>query len=124
MSQGTKYGDHCSLLRQAELFFRPRREVFPVHRLDREVRGVMLIAHSRKSAAELSAIFQKKEIEKEYRVEVIGNLHQGYNSGKIELPLDGKPATTDFKIVSYDQERNEACCHSAEVSLSFPEKEG
>jgi tRNA pseudouridine32 synthase/23S rRNA pseudouridine746 synthase len=106
MSQGTKYGDHCSLLRQAELFFSLRREVFPVHRLDREVSGVMLVAHSRKSAAELSTIFQKKEIEKEYRVEVIGDLHQEYNSGKIELPLDGKPAATDFKIVSYDQERD------------------
>jgi tRNA pseudouridine32 synthase/23S rRNA pseudouridine746 synthase len=106
LSQGTKYGDHCSLLRQAELFFRPRREIFPVHWLDREVPGVMLIAHRRKSAAELSAIFQKKEIEKEYRVEVIGNLYQYDNSGKIELPLDGKPATTDFKILSYDQKRD------------------
>jgi len=106
MSQGTKYGDHCSLLRQAELFFRPRREVFPVHRLDREVPGVMLIAHSRKAAAALSVIFQKKEIEKEYRVEVIGNLHQQGYSGKIDLPLDGKPAVTDFNILSYDQEQN------------------
>jgi len=106
MSQGTKYGDHCSILRQAELFFTPRREVFPVHRLDREVPGLMLIAHSRKSAAALSMIFQKKKIEKEYRGEVIGNLHQQGYSGKIELPLDGKPAVTAFNILSYDQERN------------------
>ena len=106
MSQGTKYGDHCSLLRQAELFFRPKQQVFLVHRLDREASGIMIVAHSQQSAAELSELFRKKEIEKEYRVEVIGNLHQQSGSGKINLPLDGKPAVTDFKILSYDQERN------------------
>ncbi|HYA31432.1 MAG TPA: hypothetical protein VED67_01645, partial [Thermodesulfovibrionales bacterium] len=33
LAQGTMYGDHCSLMRQAELFFGSLREVFPVHRL-------------------------------------------------------------------------------------------
>ncbi len=37
--QGTYYGDHGSLLRQVETFFNPRREAYPVHRLDREARG-------------------------------------------------------------------------------------
>lgn len=104
LSQGTKYGDHCSLLRQAELFFMPKREAYLVHRLDREVPGIMLIAHSRKSAAALSALFQTKEIEKEYRVEVTGDLRQQGNSGTIELPLDGKPASTEFEFLSYDPE--------------------
>jgi tRNA pseudouridine32 synthase/23S rRNA pseudouridine746 synthase len=106
MSQGTKFGDHCSLLRQAELFFSPRREVYPVHRLDREVPGVMLIAHSQKTAAALSAVFQKHEIEKEYLAGVIGDLRQEGRSGKIDLSLNGKPAITKFKTLSYDQERN------------------
>ena len=44
MTQGTRFGDHCSLLRQAELFFKSRRDVFPVHRLDREAAGIVILA--------------------------------------------------------------------------------
>lgn len=106
MSQGTKYGDHCSLLRQAELFFGSGRALFPVHRIDREVPGVVLIAHSRESAARLSAIFQNKEIDKEYEAEVMGNLHDKGDSGTIKLPLDGKAAVTEFDVLSYNRERN------------------
>ena len=29
MSQGTKYGDHYSLLRQVELFYKPKRDAIP-----------------------------------------------------------------------------------------------
>ena len=34
LTQGTRYGDHCAILRQAEIHFKPRRPIFPVHRLD------------------------------------------------------------------------------------------
>jgi tRNA pseudouridine32 synthase/23S rRNA pseudouridine746 synthase len=94
VSQGTKYGDHCSLLRQAGLFFNPRRETFPVHRLDREAAGLMLIAHSRDSASKLSALFHRQMMVKEYQVEIFGNIEEADHSGSIELLLDGKPALT------------------------------
>jgi tRNA pseudouridine32 synthase/23S rRNA pseudouridine746 synthase len=106
MSQGTKFGDHCSLLRQAERFFKPGRQVFPVHRLDREASGVIMIAHSRESAGKLSRLFQKNEVKKEYRVEVLGNLNTRDNPRSIALPLDHKPAVTELAIISYDPERN------------------
>ena len=51
MTQGTGFGDHCSLLRQAELFFKSRRGVFPVHRLDREAAGIVILAHDKKATA-------------------------------------------------------------------------
>lgn len=57
LAQGTKYGDHCSLMRQAELFFEAKRYIFLVHRLDREASGLMLIAHMKKTAALLSELF-------------------------------------------------------------------
>ena len=46
MSQGTKYGDHCSLLRQAALYFKSRRKVYLIHRLDREAAGLDLLSRS------------------------------------------------------------------------------
>ena len=59
LAQGTQYGDHCSLMRQAELYFRSSREIFLVHRLDREASGLMLLAHSKDAAAKLSDYFKK-----------------------------------------------------------------
>ncbi len=110
MAQGTEYGDHCSLLRQAELFFRPQRQVFLVHRLDREAEGLMLIAHSEEAAAKLSKLFQKNQIAKRYTVEVFGNLLERPEN-RIDLPLDGKPAVTEYETVSYDPEANTSKAH-------------
>ena len=106
MAQGTMFGDHCSLLRQAELFFQMKRPVFLVHRLDRESVGVMLIAHSKEAAAKLSELFQKKEIVKEYRIEVLGSLGEQGNKGTIDLPLAGKTAVTEYEVLSHDLQKN------------------
>lgn len=106
MTQGTMYGDHCSLLRQAETFFKPRRGVFPVHRLDREASGLVLVAHSRDAASKLSQLFQKHQIEKHYRIEVLGNLLRKQRSGTIKQPLNGKDAITDFEGDRYDPGKN------------------
>lgn len=104
LAQGTREGDHCSLLRIAEQQL--QREVFLVHRLDREASGIMLIAHSGKAAAALSALFAregKDGIDKRYRVEVRGEIDA---QGEIDLPLDGKPSLTRFTRISYDAQRN------------------
>jgi tRNA pseudouridine32 synthase/23S rRNA pseudouridine746 synthase len=102
LAQGSREGDHCALLRQAEL--RLQREVFLVHRLDREASGLMLIAHTRKAAAALSALFAAEgtaqRIRKLYRVEVKGELP---DSGVLDSTLDGKPALTRFTRLSLDQ---------------------
>ena len=102
MAQGTMYGDHCSLLRQVEIYFGNSREFFLVHRLDREAVGLMLIAHTKKAAAELSEIFRNNLIIKKYRVEVLGNLAEKGSKGAIDLSLDGKTALTEYEIESYN----------------------
>ena len=66
LTQGTRYADHCSLLRQAELHFQGRRKTLPVHRLDREAAGLVIVAHDPKAAAAFSKLFQEKRIEKQY----------------------------------------------------------
>lgn len=44
----------------------PLEQVYPVHRLDREVRGVMVYALSSKAAAELSRASAERRLEKTY----------------------------------------------------------
>ncbi len=100
LSQGTQYGDHCSLVRQAELHCQGQRPVLPVHRLDREATGLMLLAHSREAAAKLSRMLQENRIAKGYRVVVIGRPEPA--EGAIELPLDDKPARTRYRVTGYD----------------------
>jgi len=106
MAQGTMFGDHCSLLRLAELHFQVQRQVFLVHRLDREADGIMIIAHSKESAARFSELFQKKLITKEYRIEVMGDMEKKEKKGIITLPLDGKEAVTEYEVISYDPQQN------------------
>jgi tRNA pseudouridine32 synthase/23S rRNA pseudouridine746 synthase len=105
MSQGTKYGDHCSILRQIEKHFQPARKVFPVHRLDREASGIMLVAHNREAAAKLSELFQTKKVVKEYSIEAFGNVND-LNCREILFSLDGSSAITEFTVISFDPDKN------------------
>lgn len=107
MTQGTRYGDHCALSRQAEQHFQMKRKVFVVHRIDREASGLVVLAHSQPAAAKISALFRENRIEKNYAVWVLGNLKQYLSDGRIEVDLDGKPALTWFQIVRYDEEKNQ-----------------
>jgi tRNA pseudouridine32 synthase/23S rRNA pseudouridine746 synthase len=102
MTQGTRYGDHCSLLRQAEVFLRPERQAYLVHRLDREASGLVIIAHDRAAAGALSRLFAERRITKSYRAEVRGRIGPRGSSGRIDLPLDGRPAATTYRVVKYD----------------------
>ncbi|KAA0874188.1 RluA family pseudouridine synthase [Nitrincola tapanii] len=99
MAQGNEYGDHLSLLRWVEQ--QSSRPCFLVHRLDRETRGLMLIAHTGAMAAELSRMFQQKQIEKRYLARVRGETPL---SGEISQPLDGKAALTRYTRLAFDPE--------------------
>lgn len=104
MTQGTRFGDHCSLPYQVERYFHPPRKAYVVHRLDREAAGLIIIAHDNRSAGLFSGMLQRREIEKRYRIEVRGNLALHGLMGSIELPLDGKSALTHYEAISYDDE--------------------
>jgi tRNA pseudouridine32 synthase/23S rRNA pseudouridine746 synthase len=108
MTQGTDFGDHCCLLRQVDVFFRSRRPVFPVHRLDREAAGILLLAHSKSAAAKLSRLFRNRSIAKHYRAEVLGPIPAGRRQ-RIEVPLDGKPALTEYALIAFRPETGTSC---------------
>jgi tRNA pseudouridine32 synthase / 23S rRNA pseudouridine746 synthase len=98
--EGSRYGDHATLAHQVANYFRPAREVFLVHRLDLEARGLMLIAHSSQAAAALSALFRERALDKGYQIEVLGYLGPAGTQGSITLPLDGKPCQTDYVVAA------------------------
>lgn len=101
LTQGNRYGDHCALLRQVEQV-QGGHEVFPVHRLDREAAGLVLVAHLRQAAARLSALFQARRVDKHYRVVVHGKPGEPGTTGRIELALDGKPAQSLYTVCAWD----------------------
>ena len=107
LAQGTRFGDHASLLRQAEKGFGRPRPVYLVHRIDREAAGLMLIAHTPATARDLSRALAAADTEKRYRAEVRGDMAATHGrGGRIDLPLDDKPATTTYRVVSYDPATN------------------
>ena len=105
LSQGTEFGDHASLLRQVEKTL--DRPAFLVHRLDREVEGLVLVAHDSQAAAALSALLREAKVVKRYRAEVVGDVEADRGAeGTIDLPVDDKPARTSFRVLSRDADRN------------------
>lgn len=104
LSQGSKWGDHCTINRWAETKLLPQRPAFVVHRLDRAARGLMLIAHSKGAAAKLSELFQKREIDKQYSAIVKDKFPSEVT--QLNTSIDGKKAVSIISRTSYDSEQN------------------
>lgn len=98
LSQGSLWGDHLSLLRQAEQ--QTKRAVHLIHRLDREASGLLLLAHDARAAAHLSQQFQSGQVEKLYHVAVQGRLSEALqHAAELTTPLDGKACVTRFRLL-------------------------
>lgn len=102
LSQGSQWGDHCSILRWAELHLLPKRNCFLVHRLDGDAAGLMLLAHDAQSAARLSQLFQDHKIQKHYQARVRGLLILGAEGKTLDQPIEGKSAITHLTLISQD----------------------
>lgn len=104
LTQGTPFGDHASLLRLVEKAF--DRPAHPVHRLDREVEGLVLVAHDPAAAAALSELFRTGKVVKRYRAEVTGDVAAARGAaGVVETPIEGKAARTLWRVVGSDLAR-------------------
>ncbi len=100
LSQGTQWGDHCSVLRWVEV--NVKRDTFLIHRLDADAAGLIIIAHKAKAAALLSALFQSREMNKYYQARVTGLLPISENGLSIKQPIDNKPALTQVEKSQVD----------------------
>jgi tRNA pseudouridine32 synthase/23S rRNA pseudouridine746 synthase len=105
-----RYGD-----RQDSVLNRLRlqgKTVFPVHRLDQETSGVLLLAKDQQTHRYLSQQFQQRQVYKKYEAVLAGVMTT--EQGMIELPLwgdpqerprqkvdwqRGKPSITRFRVI-------------------------
>jgi tRNA pseudouridine32 synthase/23S rRNA pseudouridine746 synthase len=94
MSGGSRFGDHCSINRVVEQQL--DRPTFLVHRLDRYVWGLMVLAHSKSAAAHLSRQFQERKTTKIYHAIVHGKLSE---ERAINKPVDKKVASSTVKPI-------------------------
>ena len=101
MSGGSRFGDHCSINRVVEQQL--DRPTFLVHRLDRYVWGLMVLAHSKSAAVHLSGQFQKRKTTKIYHAVVHGKLSE---ERAINTPIDGKVASSTVKPISIDADKS------------------
>lgn len=106
LSQGSKWGDHCTINRWVEQHLEPQRPAFIVHRLDRAATGLILIAHSKSLAAALAELFKKRAVEKDYQVIVEGCFPQRPLKTIIDTDIDGKHARTQVGLCQYDEATN------------------
>ena len=105
LSQGSKWGDHCTITRWAEQRLKPQRVSFVVHRLDRAANGIIIIAHEKNAAAALSKLFQERQVEKHYQIWVHGKFDKTAtvnNPIKVELDIDERSAVSYFSLIKYD----------------------
>ncbi len=112
LSQGSKWGDHCTINRWAEKHLQPERPAFIVHRLDRAASGLIILAHKKQVASSFAKLFQEHKIEKHYRVSVAGDFSIQLKSPKtiktIDNEIDNKPAVSHCRFIAYDKSTNES----------------
>lgn len=108
LSQGSKWGDHCTITRWAEQHLTPQRNAFVVHRLDRAANGLIIVAHEKQAAALLSALFQNRQVDKRYRIWVEGIFPATAtqtNPVKVNDVLDERHALSYFTLIEHDTAR-------------------
>lgn len=83
--------------------------IFAVHRIDRDVSGVLLFARGKASVEKLKALFEKHDLTREYFAILEGRISENvgtWNAKLTELPTydvvpspDGRDAITHFKVI-------------------------
>ena len=122
LSQGSKWGDHCTITRWAEQHLTPQRVSFVVHRLDRAANGLIIIAHEKNAAAALSKLFQDRQIDKRYQIWVHGQFSDQAtrdNPVKVDSDIDGRSAVSYFTLLNYQAEQDRSLL---EVSIDTGRK--
>jgi RluA family pseudouridine synthase len=85
------------------------RRVWPVHRLDKDVSGVILYALNAAAHRALNGRFERREVRKCYRALVWGAVTpdagvidrplREFGSGRMGVAADGKPSVTEFTVL-------------------------
>lgn len=70
----------------------------PVHRLDNQTSGLLLIAKTKLARVKLGQAFENKTILKKYQAVVIGKTN---TTGEINTDIEGKPSQSLYKLIDY-----------------------
>jgi len=93
LCQGSRWGDHLTLNRWAETHLPGKPAAFVVHRLDRMASGLVVLAHNKQAAANLSRQFAERKVTKRYQCIVFGQAPTRLPA-VLDQPVEGKPALT------------------------------
>ncbi len=107
-SQGTKWGDHCSIYRWAEQNLQPQRQAFLVHRLDKSANGLIVVAHKKSIAASFSKMFEQRQVHKKYRATVQGLVEDLQLPYEVKNRLDDRIAISEIISVLKDNSKNQS----------------
>ncbi|NMP33319.1 RNA pseudouridine synthase [Thalassotalea sp. M1531] len=97
LSQGSKWSDHCTITRWAQLHLPNERACFLVHRLDRATSGLIIIAHTKNAARAFSKLFEQHELTKSYHAVLAGNIDKLPFEVSVSEPVNDKHAVSHFK---------------------------
>ena len=91
-------------------------KIYPVHRLDKDTAGILVVARSSQAAADYSRLIAEKSLVKEYCAVCFGVPER--KSGMIRIPAgrsgDEKPAETSFSV------ETSTCTHNSQVPGMLP----
>ncbi len=73
----------------------------PVHRLDQDTSGVLVLALDAATHRQLSQQFEQRQVQKTYQAIAVGNV--AASSGMIDLPLWGDPTQRPWQQVNWQQ---------------------
>ncbi|MCF6149227.1 MAG: RluA family pseudouridine synthase [Candidatus Kuenenia sp.] len=73
------------------------KHIRAVHRLDKNTSGVLIFAKNESAFEEMKKLFKKHEIQKIYRVMVMGKI--GKTTFSVNSPIGGQPAVTHVQLL-------------------------
>lgn len=79
--------------------------LFPVHRLDMETSGLVIMARDSESQGEIQKLFSQRRVEKSYQA-LLTELPAS-PEGRIARPIQGKDAVTDYRLLDERERRVE-----------------
>ncbi|ELS32281.1 MULTISPECIES: RluA family pseudouridine synthase [Pseudanabaena] len=88
-----------SVLSRLRQYFSDRASLYPVHRLDRQTSGILLLARDLDSLRHLHLQFQQRQVRKVYEALLSGECAQ--KCGMIDLPLWGNPENRPYQQVDF-----------------------
>lgn len=98
-----KQARHLTLILNAELEKKSASyRLHPCHRLDKETSGLIIYAKGKSTQQKLMRVFKQRGVKKTYIAFLQGLPRQ--RQGRINLPIDGVSATTQYRIIRAEKD--------------------